>query len=189
MSTPTSLYQLKVTLNGIKPPIWRRILVPDSISLYQLHRILQVVMGWEGYHMHQFTIAGKYYGDAEYDIHGRIEDEGSYKLHEVIKRKGVKFTYEYDFGDSWEHTIQVEAILPVEKGQPYPVCLAGERACPPEDVGGVWGYKAFLTAISDPSHPDHDDMIDWCGGGFDPEFFDIEAVNRNLRRYAPRARK
>jgi hypothetical protein len=189
MPAPKAIYQIKVTLKGSKPPIWRRVLVPDSISLYQLHNILQIVMGWGNYHLHQFIINDQYYGDPEDDEMGEIKNETRYRLNQFVTRKGFKFIYEYDFGDSWEHTVLIEDILPVEKGRQYPVCVTGKRACPPEDVGGVWGYEEFLQIIADPQHPEHDQMMEWYGEDFDPEFFDLEEVNSILRNDAARARK
>lgn len=188
MPVPKSIYQIKVTLNDSKPPIWRRILVPDAVSLQQLHTILQIVMGWTNSHLHQFIINGEYYGKPQDSDYGDIKSEKQYRLNQFITRKGFKFIYEYDFGDSWEHTVHVEAILPVEKGKQYPVCLEGKRACPLEDIGGVWGYDDFLKAFADPKHPEHNDIVEELEEDFDPEFFDIEDVNLGLRQYAARAR-
>ncbi len=184
----SAIYQLKVTLKDSKPPIWRRILVPDSVSLYQLHNILQIVMGWEDYHLHQFLIGDEYYGNPEDDEMGEMKNEKRFRLKQFVTGKGFKFFYEYDFGDGWEHVIQVEAVLPVEEGRQYPVCVEGKRACPPEDIGGVWGYEDFLEAISNPEHPEHDEMLEWYGEDFDPEFFDVEEVNLGLHQFASRAR-
>jgi hypothetical protein len=190
MPTSKSIYQIKVTLNDSKPPIWRRFLVPDSISLHQLHTILQIVMGWTNSHLHQFIIDGEYYGEPEEEdgYSEELKNEKRFRLNQFVTRKGFKFIYEYDFGDSWEHTVLVEAILPIEKGKQDPVCLEGKRACPLEDIGGVWGYDDFLKALSDPKHPEHDDMVEELGEDFDPEFFDIEDVNSVSRNYAARAR-
>lgn len=190
MPTPTSIYQIRVTLKGSKPPIWRRFLVPDSISLHQLHVILQIVMGWTNSHLHQFVIDDEYYGEPE-EEDGYSEDlknEKRYRLNQFVERKGVKFIYEYDFGDSWEHTVHIEAILPIEKGAQYPICLEGKRACPLEDIGGVTGYDDVLKIFSNPKHPEHEEMVEEFGEDFDPEFFDIEDVNLGLRKYAARAR-
>lgn len=190
MPTPTSIYQIRVTLKGSKPPIWRKFLVPDSISLHQLHVILQIVMGWTNSHLHQFVIDDEYYGEPE-EEDGYSEDlknEKRYRLNQFVERKGVKFIYEYDFGDSWEHTVHIEAILPIEKGAQYPICLEGKRACPLEDIGGVTGYDDVLKIFSNPKHPEHEEMVEEFGEDFDPEFFDIEDVNLGLRKYAARAR-
>lgn len=185
---PKSIYQIKVTLKDSKPPIWRRVLVPDSISLHQLHTILQIVMGWTNSHLHQFIIDDEYYGDPEDDEHGEMENEKRYRLNRFVERKGFKFIYEYDFSDSWEHTVQVEAILPIQKGAQYPICLEGKRACPPEDIGGVADYDDLLKILSNPKHPEHDEMMEEFGEDFNPEFFDIEDVNFGLRQFAARAR-
>jgi hypothetical protein len=187
---PQSIYQLKITLNDSKPPIWRRILVPDSISLHQLHTVLQIVMGWTNSHLHQFIIDGEYYGepDEEDGYSEDLKNEKRCRLNQFVGRKGFKFIYEYDFGDSWEHTILVEAILPIQKSAQYPICLDGKRACPPEDVGGVWGYDDIMKIYRNPKHPEHEDMLEWIGEDFDPEFFDMEDANLGLRQYAARAR-
>jgi len=188
MPTAKTIYQMKVMLIGSKPPIWRRILVPDTITLHQLHTILQIVMGWTNSHLHQFIIDGDYYGDPDDDEYNEMQNEKRYRLNQFVARKGFKFIYEYDFGDSWEHTIHVEAILPIQKGARYPVCLEGKRACPPEDIGGVWGYDDLLKIFHDPKHPEHDEMVEEFGDDFAPEFFDMEDVNLGLRHFASRAR-
>jgi len=185
MATKTSyVYQIKVTLKDSQPPIWRRILVPANHTFYQLHHTLQFAMGWYDYHLHQFTINGDIYGDPaddEFDDLG-TRDETKFKLSKLIARIPFRFTYEYDFGDGWEHILAVEKLLPAERGVHYPVCLAGKRACPPEDVGGVWGYQNFLTALRDPENPEHAEYLEWVGDNFDPEAFDLEAINRRLKR-------
>lgn len=192
MSTPKTVYQIKVTLIGSTPPIWRRVLVPATTTLYRLHDILQNVMGWENYHLHMFTIDGKIYGDPEDDEYGTMGtiNEKRFKLNQVVKGEGFKFRYEYDFGDSWEHGLIVEKILPADplsrpfgqsRSMRYPLCVAGKRACPPEDVGGIWGYYRFLEAIGHPKHPEHDEYLQWIGGEFDPEHFELDEVNDRLR--------
>ena len=176
------IYQLKVTLNGSEPPIWRRIQVNSSITLHKLHQILQVVMGWFDSHLHQFIVRGEYYGIPDPDFGPKVKSEKRVKLNQIVTRKGSKFIYEYDFGDSWEHTIVLEKILEPEAGVHYPICLEGERACPPEDCGGIWGYYHLLEAIQDPNHPEHEEMLEWLGDDFDPEEFDVDAVNEELKR-------
>jgi hypothetical protein len=165
------IYQIQVTLDGIHPPIGRRILVPGNITLLKLHDILQIVMGWEDYHLHMFTIEGSIYGNPRDDEYGDLGtlDEASFTLNQVVYGEKQRFTYEYDFGDSWDHTLLVEKISPPEEGIRYPVCLKGKRACPPEDVGGMWGYENFLEAIRDPNHDEHEEYLMWVGGEFDPE--------------------
>jgi len=175
-----SIYRLKVTLRGSKPPIWRRLLVPDSITLYKLHDIIQVAMGWTDSHLHQFIIENEYYGIPHPDDWRPVIDERNYRLKKVTQSEGFQFIYEYDFGDSWEHQILLEKIQPPEPGIEYPICTKGKRACPPEDVGGVWGYSDFLEAINDPDHTEHDSYIEWVGGEFDAEKFNIEEINEAL---------
>jgi hypothetical protein len=180
---PTQIYQIKVTLDDSHPPIWRRILVPGNTTLLKLHDILQIVMGWEDYHLHMFKVEGLIYGnpaDDEYGDLGTI-NEASYKLSRVIYAEGQRFTYEYDFGDSWDHTLLVEKIFSPQEGVRYPLCLKGKRACPPEDVGGVRGYENFLEAIRDHDHQEHEDYLTWVGGEFDPEAFDMAEINARLR--------
>jgi len=175
------VYQIKVTLGGSKPPIWRRVLVRSDTSLGQLHGILQAVMGWADYHLHQFIVGQTYYGVPHEDYGSEMRDESRVRLKQIVPSEKFKFRYEYDFGDSWLHHLLVEKILPPEAGQYYPVCIKGKRACPPEDVGGIWGYDSFLEAVRNPDHPEHEDMLEWIGGEFDPEAFDLDEVNEALR--------
>ncbi|MCG2704316.1 MAG: plasmid pRiA4b ORF-3 family protein [Candidatus Omnitrophica bacterium] len=177
------IYQIKITLEDIKPAIWRRILVKADINLFTLHVILQEAMGWEGSHLHRFFINGEDYGrpDPEFDVSAEMINEKTVKLKDVAKKEKQKFEYEYDFGDGWTHEIIVEKILPLEKGKYYPVCVDGARACPPEDCGGVPGYADFLMAIKHPNHARHEEMLEWIGGSFDPEEFDMEEINEALK--------
>ena len=175
-----AIYQLKVTLKGSKPPIWRWIQVESGLRLGQLHAVLQCAMGWTDSHLHQFIHQGRYYGEPSDDDGSPMTDEDKVKLSGLLRRAKSKFVYEYDFGDGWMHDVVVEKILPKEEGVQYPRCMDGERACPPEDCGGVWGFYNMLEAVADPKHPDHTDLKDWLGGGFDPEAFTVEAVNADL---------
>ena len=180
-ATPSQIYQIKITLRDSKPPIWRRLDVPDTMTLAQLHHVIQAAMGWADYHLHQFTVNGVEYGVPHPDDWNEVRNEKSVKLSQFVTGPKFKFTYEYDFGDSWEHIILVEKVLPPEPGVDYPRCITGKRACPPEDCGGVWGYASFLEAISDPDHPEHEELLEWVGGEFDPEAFDCAVVNEALR--------
>jgi hypothetical protein len=181
---PVQSYQIKVTLRGAQPPIWRRILVPGNTTLLKLHDILQIVMGWENAHLHMFKIPGLVYEDLMNDVYGDIStaDEANCKLSQLIHSAGQRFSYEYDFGDGWEHRLVIEKILSGQERLRYPICLKGKRACPPEDVGGVWGYENFLKAIHDPKHEEHEDYLNWIGGEFDPETFNMDDVNDRLQR-------
>jgi hypothetical protein len=177
-------YQLKVTLAGPRPIIWRRLLVSSSSSLKELHYILQVAMGWTDSHLHQFEAKGQLYGKPgpELDLNLPMKDEARAALDQLLVREKDSMLYEYDLGDSWTHQIVLEKILPTSPQVKVPQCTAGARACPPEDCGGVFGYVELLKALKDPSHPEHDDMLEWIGDDYDPTFFDLEAVNKQLAR-------
>jgi hypothetical protein len=181
---PVPVYQLKVTLDDIKPPIWRRIQVRGDVSLFKLHKIIQAAMGWEDYHLHQFIVGEDYYAVPSPEDPWPMEtkNEKRAKLFQVAPAEKAKFIYEYDLGDSWYHDVLVEKILHAEGERMHPVCLSGVRSRPPEDCGGTGGYYEFLEAIRDPKHPDHEDMLVWAGGDFDPERFDKEEVNRLLSK-------
>lgn len=176
------VFQLKVTLTEIDPPIWRRLLVPGNISLFKLHEIIQVAMGWTNSHLHQFVVGDTFYGipDDELEDAHPIRDERDYTLAKVLPKKGRKIVYEYDMGDCWQHLVVVEEIHAPKGWGPKPQCLDGARHCPPEDVGSTPGYENFLVAIKDPKHPEHDELLEWAGGSFDPEAFSVEEVSRGL---------
>jgi len=184
-SEPEAVYQLKVTLDGIRPLIWRRIQVRGDISLFKLHKILQVVMGWYNCHLHQYVIMGESYSviSIEADMLGDdFKDEKRFKLNRVIPGEKFRFTYEYDFGDSWGHTILVEKIFRPLEELKAPVCLKGKRSAPPEDGGGKGGYYHLLKVIGNPSHPEHADMMTWVGDEYNPEYFDADIVNERLKK-------
>jgi hypothetical protein len=174
------VYQLKITLKDVQPPVWRRVQVKDS-SLAELHDIIQICMGWYNSHLHAFEIGGVQYGEPDPDGMMEYRDERKCKLSQVVDQGIKTFIYTYDFGDNWDHAIQLEKTLPPEPGVRYPRCVAGARACPPEDCGGAWGYGSFLEAIRNPKHAEHEEMLEWIGGEFDPEKFDLEAMNLELR--------
>ncbi len=178
------IYQIKVTLLGTDPPIWRRLRVPANLTLETLHDVVQLAMGWEDCHMHDFRIGQQRFGTPdpmEREFGGpRTASERTARLFQVLGRAGIKAVYTYDFGDSWEHKIVVEKRLAPEPGHGYPVCLAGERHGPPEDCGGIPGFYNLLEAISDPGHAQHEELLDWLGDGFDPEAFSVDEVNRRL---------
>ena len=187
MSTKSSksvsrIYQIKIVLQDSKPPIWRRLLISDSINLYKFHQIIQIAMGWTDSHLHQFVIDDEYYSIPSPDDMRPIIDERRYKVNQVAPLENDKLFYEYDFGDSWGHEILVEKITLSDPDVKYPICVKGERACPPEDVGGIWGYQDFLEAMYDPDHEEHDRFFDWWGSEFDSESFDLEGINLALRQ-------
>jgi hypothetical protein len=177
------VYQFKVTLRGIRSPIWRRFQVYSDISFYGLHRIIQQVMGWFGGHLYLFDLGGLIVSDAETLASGWGDGiDETQRIQKYINSVGQKFRYEYDFGDSWEHGLLLEKILPAEPGVHYPRCLKGKRVCPPEDCGGVWGYEELLEAMADENHPEREMYIDWLGEEIDPEEFDLEGTNEVLSK-------
>jgi len=180
------IYQIKITLRDSKPPIWRRLLISSETTLDKLHRIIQVAMGWYDSHLHMFDIHSQQYSaplpyDPGHLAELRMKSTNRVRLSKLITGEGDRFIYEYDFGDSWEHQIVVEKILPPDPKQKLPICITGKRACPPEDVGGVWGYESFLEAIKDSTHPEHEEYLEWVGDDFDPDAFDLDEVNANLK--------
>ncbi len=182
--TQSTACRLKITLQGSKPPIWRRIEVPGNTSLDDLNLMIQGAMGWTNSHLHGFEIGGENYSilDPEFGADDCL-DETKFRLQRLVPVEKAKFTYTYDWGDGWEHLVLVEKIMPPEPGVEYPRCVAGARACPPEDVGGVWGYAEFLEAISDPKHERHEESLEWIGGEFDPEAFDLAETNEDVRNW------
>jgi hypothetical protein len=188
------VYQFKITLKGAKPPIWRRIQTKDC-TLDKLHEHIQTAMGWTNSHLHQFEIGGIRHGDPELIYEGWEDEEPPVnsrrlKISKIVPADGKRFSfdYEYDFGDCWEHEILFEGCLRAEKGVRYPLCVEGERACPPEDVGGVPGYGEYLEAIADPKHEQHEEFMEWRGP-FDPEVFDVKAATREMRKGLPNWRE
>lgn len=174
-----NLYQFKITLEGTKPPIWRRIQVPESFSFLDLHDAIQGAMGWEDCHLHCFEVPNPKTG--QIDFIGSEDAEcfpGSKKrISSYFSLLNTKVSYEYDFGDGWRHKILLEKILPVEPGIKYPRCLAGKRACPPEDCGGVWGYEELLEMMKAPEDEDNKEYLEYMiDDNFDPENFDRQTV-------------
>lgn len=178
-----AVYQLKLSLRYVEPPVWRRLLVRGDATLSKLSRIIQIAMGWEDEHLHCFNFGNMKFGVPDRDFPQlRLVDERRPTLDQLALEKGKKFQYEYDFGDGWLHEIKVEKISEPDATKGLAVCLGGERACPPEDCGGPGGYEDLLEAIKDENHECHEDMIDTFGEDFDAEAFDLESVNAELRR-------
>ena len=175
------LYELKVELRDIDPPVWRMLQVPGRISLHDLHLVLQTAMVWRNYHLYMFHAGPKRYSEANSEWGLEIQDSVRTTLEEVVSEENRSFLYEYDMGDGWMHEITLQRVLSA-RGRERPRCTGGARACPPEDCGGVGGYEDFLKAISDPKHEEHFAMLKWAGGKFDPEEFDAEVVDAALRR-------
>jgi len=182
------IFQLKVSLKGAKPPIWRRILVPSDMELIDLHHAIQATMGWYDYHLHQFKLGRTFFQpdpDPEFMGFGGFETEDSagVQICDLLRSEKEKIDYEYDFGDSWEHVVLLEKIVEPEEGQAYPVCIKGKRACPPEDCGGLWGYYNLLEILENPKDEEYEGMLEWVGGKIDPEAFDLAEANARLKRY------
>ncbi len=186
------VYTLSVVLDGTDPPVWRRLRVPGNLSLSDLHEVIQIAMGWQDTHLHEFVFDGVHYAQSRgaidpFGVSADAEPEDEVMLDEVLRSTGQRLRYTYDFGDNWQHTVTVEEMLSAESRESEPVgqivCLDGERACPPEDAGGVPGYRELQAALQDPNHPNHDELCSWVGGHFDPDRFDKDAVNRELATY------
>ncbi|MDA8390724.1 MAG: plasmid pRiA4b ORF-3 family protein [Gammaproteobacteria bacterium] len=187
--TASQVYELYVVLENIEPPIWRRLLVPAAITLPKLHDLLQLAMGWTDSHLHSFTFGEESYGMADVDGFAELDmrDERRQILGAALGESAREFLYEYDFGDGWRHRIAVTPLARPNLDWRYPLCTGGGRAAPPEDVGGPGGYAEFLAGIRDPGHTEHESLLIWAGGAFDPEGFDLNAINRALRFGPPAA--
>jgi hypothetical protein len=191
---PARVYEFKLRLLEVFPPIWRSVQVPEAYSFWDLHVALQDAMGWLDYHLHLFRVTKPDTGEA---VQIGIPDDDAFEGDEPIlpgweipiahyfPGPGVAARYEYDFGDGWEHELTIEAILPRQPGQKYPQCVGGARACPPEDCGGVGGYEDLLTVLRTPTHEEYESILQWIGGRFDPEEFDPKRVRFDdpARRY------
>jgi len=177
----SSPLQLRVSLREVEPEIWRRFIVPGDIRLDELHDVLQVVMGWVDYHLHLFRFRTGNYGVPDPDFGDDTQDERRKRLHQ-LSEVGEEFQYIYDFGDDWQHVVTVEAAVDPQARRVLPICIEGARRCPPEDVGGAWGYADFLEAYRNPNDERHEEFVEWIGDRFDPERCDVAAINANLRR-------
>lgn len=179
------IYQIQILLQDSKPRIWRRVLVSSDMLLPDLHKVIQTTMGWENTHLHQFIKNGRFYTlKMDDDIYWDELDNVDYKnirISELLSKEKERIQYEYDFGDSWKHSIILEKILPFDKNMKYPVCLKGKMNCPPEDCGGVWGYANMLEVLKNPEHEEYEEFAEWLEEDFDPEHFDIEEVNEMLQ--------
>jgi hypothetical protein len=180
VTAKTKIFEIKIVLQDVRPAVSRWVEVPGETTLAELHEVVQVAMGWTNSHLHEFDINGARYGqpDPDWDV-GEVGDEAKATLFRLAAQ-GDRLGYVYDFGDGWTHTLTVEKVLTPEPGVRYPRCISGRRACPPEDVGGPWGYEGFLEAMADPAHPEHDERAEWTGGHFDPAAFNLDEVNEAL---------
>jgi hypothetical protein len=183
INPPQEIYRIKITLLGTDPPIWRLMLVPGHLTLEEFHRVIQTAVGWEDRHLYEFRIDNKRFGDPEPDdlmgVPGPA-DASAVNLSSVLGGIGAKALYVYDFGDNWEHDIFVEDVVSPEAGQAYPICLDGDRHCPPEDCGGAAEFDIVRRAVVDRYHPQHRELRRWVGRDFDPQAFSAEEVNQRL---------
>ena len=171
-------YNLKIILDGSNPQIWRTVKVNGDFTLQDLHHAIQVSMGWYNCHLHQFVIANEIYGvNLEDDWGESVNDESKVKICKLLK-KGDQFYYEYDFGDGWQHFIKVLDVT--DENILFPICTDGKRNCPPEDIGGIYGYENFVEIMKNPKHPEYEEYIEWHEGSYNPELFDIKEVNKLL---------
>jgi hypothetical protein len=175
------IYQIQIVLTDIEPKIWRRLLVNSDTSLVDLHRIIQTAMGWTNSHLHRFNDGVTDYSPKEFEVEDS-KDSRKVKLKTILNIEKSKLLYEYDFGDGWNHDIILEKIIKEEDKEQIPRCLKGEGNCPPEDCGGTWGYEDLLKTISDSHHEDYESMMEWLGGEFDPNFFDQDQINQQLKQ-------
>ena len=176
-----TVYQFKVTLKGTRPPIWRRIHVPESYTFWDLHVAIQDAMGWEDYHLHEFEVVSPSTGSKvsigipSEDSWTEILREDNQKIKDYFTMDNRSAAYVYDFGDNWEHTVTLEKTLPREDVA-YPLCTGGKRACPPEDCGGIWGYEELVEVLKNPDHEEYEDMMSWVDEDFDSEYFNEKEV-------------
>ena len=181
MRADRTVHTLKVSLRDMKPPVWRRLQVPSITTLPELHRIIQIAMGWYDCHLHQFEVHGTYFADPAHLLDDAM-DESRSRLTRL--QSGDRFTYWYDFGDDWYHDIRVESVDPADPALTYPRCVAGRRACPPEDCGGPWGFAELMDALNAKGHPEHRMYHDWMEqigeAGYDPAHFDRDEINKIL---------
>jgi len=177
-NSATHVLSLKVMLRGVRPPIWRRLLMPSTMTLGDLHQAIQAAMGWRDGHLHAFDIDGQQYGDRH--TTDDVADENRLTLNGLLKSGIRRFGYTYDFGDNWEHTVTIEKIQPAASEISYPACVAGKRNCPPEDCGGSWGYQHLIAVLADPGHPEYAEQVEWVGDEFNPDAFGIETADARL---------
>ena len=191
MNAPEQHYQLKITLQGAKPPIWRRVIIPADYTFEELHLVIQESMGWMDMHLYSFECGNFIIEDLELNeelfggdlfapSHEKL-DASETMVGQLLIEEGDKCLYTYDFGDEWKHKIVLEKILEPDEERQLPVCLKGKRACPPEDCGGIYGYEDMLAKLAGPDDEDKAELLEWLGEEFEPEKFDIDLVNANLK--------
>ena len=176
LKPPPGVLQLHIELRRLKPKVWRRVLVPDTITLAKLHLVIQRAFQWGGHHLHEFMAGEERYGtaDLEWNVDGELRSERT-RLVNAVTPSGT-IDYIYDFGDNWNHRIKIERVLP-PLGMELPMCVGGANATPPDDCGGTGGYEELVAVLADPSHPEHEEMKTWVGGEWDPVAFDLVTIN------------
>ena len=186
---------LRVTLKDTSPPIWRDVLAASAMSLHSLHMTIQAAMGWRNAHLYEFDVDGESIGepDPDWDMGHPVRPARNVRLATLLRREVRRFSYLYDFGDSWEHRIEVRREVLLLPGEACPALLGGLGRCPPEDVGGTGGFRDFLAVMADPSHPEYRDTRTWYGGPFNRDDLDLPRIAANLagiaRRRARRSTK
>jgi hypothetical protein len=191
----TLIARLRIILNDVEPMPMRHIEVPLKIRLDRLHEVIQAAMGWTDTHLYEFRVGDAGWGEPDPDgIHDGPMDAKKITLEKLLDQTATRtIQYVYDFGDDWDHSIRIERVNEAAPGMTYPRLLKATGACPPEDVGGAWGYEEFLEALADPDHEQHKDMVQWSGGDFDAEDVGIDSIverfDRLARKWAPRPRK
>ena len=177
----TGVLCLKITLRHVKPPVWRRVLLPGRMTLSDLHLAIQATVGWHDSHLHAFDINGEQYGDPS--TTDDVANERRLTLSTLARNGVTRFSYTYDFGDDWEHEVLIEKGAPAHTAKAFPACIGGKRNCPPEDCGGPWGYAELLAALANPANPQHHEMREWLGKTFDPEAFSLEEADASLAAF------
>ena len=191
----TLIARLRIILNDVDPQPMRHIEVPLKIRLDRLHEVIQAAMGWTDTHLYEFRVGDAGWGVSDPDgFYDGPMDAKKMTLEKLIDQTGTRtIQYIYDFGDDWDHSIRIERVNEADPGITYPRLLKAAGACPPEDVGGAWGYEEFLEALADPNHEQHADMVHWSGGNFDAEDAGIDSIierfDRLAKKWAPRPRK
>jgi len=188
--TKAEILQVKITLEGVSPRIWRRFLVENTFTFHQLHQAIQIVMGWNDSHLYGFEVDQKAYQDARHNDFTDFNDGKHSPSHKTMIKElkaKQKFYYTYDFGDNWEHQLVVEKVLPKDISKRYPVCVGGERNCPPEDSGSISGYHHLMSVRKNKKHPEYKELvIEWLGEDYNPEHFSIPGTNIGLQRAFPK---
>lgn len=178
------ILQFKITLSDSKPTIWRRFHIENTMMFYDLHLVIQQVMGWTNTHLYQFIYdENNFIGNPELLDSDDIANDKEITLSDIFDKPKLKMIYEYDFGDDWEHELVLEKIIDNNPSQQYPFCLEGAMNCPPEDCGGIYGFKDLMKKYKKTNHPDYPFILEWIGEDYDPNFFDVESVNENLKNY------